>query len=72
MITIIGVFVVTSLIAVLVGFASTYFAKLVDTEDGEKIKASLEETETSDEEEEELTIADRTVQLLTVNDLINY
>ena len=68
MITIIGVFVVTSLIAVLVGFASTYFAKLVDTEDGEKIKASLEETETSDEEEEELTIADRTVQLLTVND----
>ena len=48
MITIIGVFVVTSLIAVLVGFASTYFAKLIDTEDGEKIKASLEETETSD------------------------
>ena len=68
MITIIGVFAVTSLIAVLVGFASTYFVKLVDTEDGEKIKASLEETETSDEEEEELTIADRTVQLLTVND----
>ena len=68
MITIICVFVVTSLIAVLVGFASTYFVKLVDTEDGEKIKASLEETETSDEEEEELTIADRTVQLLTVND----
>ena len=68
MITIIGVFVATSLIAVLVGFASTYFVKLVDTEDGEKIKASLEETETSDEEEEELTIADRTVQLLTVND----
>ena len=68
MITIIGVFVATSLIAVLVGFASTYFVKLVDTEDGEKIKASLEETETSDEEEENLTIADRTVQLLTVND----
>ena len=68
MITIIGVFAVTSLIAVLVGFASTYFVKLVDTEDGEKIKASLEETETSDEEEENLTIADRTVQLLTVND----
>ncbi len=68
MITIICVFVVTSLIAVLVGFASTYFVKLVGTEDGEKIKASLEETETSDEEEEELTIADRTVQLLTVND----
>ena len=68
MIPIRGVFVATSLIAVLVGFASTYFVKLVDTEDGEKIKASLEETETSDEEEENLTIADRTVQLLTVND----
>ena len=68
MITIICVFVVTSLIAVLVGFASTYFVKLVDTEDGEQIKSSLEETETSNKEEEDLTIADRTVQLLTVND----
>ena len=38
MITIIVVFAVTSLIAVLVGFASTYFIKLVNPEDGEKIK----------------------------------
>ena len=73
-ISIIGVFVVTSIIAVLIGFASTYFVKLVDTEDGEKIKASLEETvgdeESANEEstEEELTIADRTVSLITVND----
>lgn len=67
-ITIIGVFVFTSIIAVLIGFASTYFVKLVDTEDGETIKASLEEVTDSDEEEEELTIADRTVSLLTVND----
>ena len=66
MITIVGVFVITSLIAVLVGFASTYFVKLVDTEDGEVIRASLEETE--EEETEEITILDRTVQLLTVND----
>ena len=69
MITIFAVFAVTSLIAVLVGFASTYFVKLVNPEDGEKIKTSLEESANTDEtEEEELTIADRTVQLLTVND----
>ena len=69
MITILAVFAVTSLIAVLVGFASTYFIKLVNPEDGEKIKTSLEET-TSEEtsEDEDVTIADRTVQLLTVND----
>ena len=69
MITILAVFAVTSLIAVLVGFASTYFVKLVNPEDGEKIKTSLEETTSEDAtEEEDVTIADRTVQLLTVND----
>lgn len=69
MITILAVFAVTSLIAVLVGFASTYFVKLVNPEDGKKIKTALEET-TSEEtsEDEDVTIADRTVQLLTVND----
>ena len=69
MITIIAVFAVTSLIAVLVGFASTYFVKLVNTEDGEKIKTSLEDTVGEEQsEEDDMTIADRTVQLLTVND----
>ncbi len=69
MITIICVFIFTSIIAVIIGFVSTYFVKLVNPEDGEQIRASLQET-TSDEEtdEEELTIADRTVNLLTVND----
>lgn len=67
-ISIIGVFVVTSIIAVLIGFASTYFIKLVNTEDGEKIKTSLEEIVENEEETEEMTIADRTVNLLTVND----
>lgn len=41
MVTIIGVFVVTSLIAVMVGFFSTYFVKLVNPEDGEKIKSII-------------------------------
>ena len=67
-VSIIGVFLITSIIAVLLGFASTYFVKLVDTEDGEQIKASLEETVDDEEEAEEMTIADRTVKLLTVND----
>lgn len=64
------VFVITSIIAVLIGFASTYFIKLVNTEDGEKIKASLEEVTTTEEtnSEDDMTIADRTVKLLTVND----
>ena len=69
MVTIICVFLCTSIIAVLVGFASTYFIKLVNPEDGEQIRASLEET--TDEEEssdDEVTILDRTVSLLTVND----
>lgn len=67
MVTTILVFVFTSIIAVLVGFASTYFIKLVEPEDGEQIKDSLEET-TEGEDEEEIGIAERTVNLLTVND----
>ena len=70
MVTIIGVFIFTSIISVLFGFASTYFVKLVNPEDGEKIRISLENQtlDNSQEDSEELTIADRTVNLLTVND----
>lgn len=72
MITIVGVFLFTSIIAVIIGFASTYFVKLVEPEDGETIQASLESTteqETQENaEEEEIGIADRTVSLLTVDD----
>lgn len=71
MITIIGVFLFTSIIAVIVGFVSTYFVKLVNPEDGEQIRNSLQEItedEEKTEDEKELTIADRTVNLLTVND----
>lgn len=53
-----------TIIAVFVGFASTYFVKLVNPEDGEKIKQALEQdvgnVETSEEEkEDEPTIAER-------------
>jgi len=66
MVTIVCVFLLTSIIAVLIGFASTYFVKLVDPEDGEQIRAALEET--TEEEEEDISILDRTVSLVTVND----
>ena len=67
MVTIVCVFLLTSIIAVLIGFASTYFVKLVDPEDGNQIRAALEES-TGESEEEELSILDRTVSLVTVND----
>ena len=65
--SILAVFIVTSLIAVLIGFITTYSMRLVDPEDGELIRASLEE-ETEEEVAEDMAIADRTVKLLTVND----
>ena len=68
-ITIIGVFIFTSIIAVIIGFLSTYFVRLVEPEDGEQIRMSLEQVDEGTEgDEEELTIADRTVQLITVDD----
>ena len=70
MITIVAMFVVTSLVAVFIGIAVTYPVKLVKTEDGELIKASLQEESEEDSEtsEEEQTILERTVNVLTVND----
>ena len=63
------VFIITSIIAVLIGFSSTYFIKLVKPEDGEKIKQSLQETTDEEtQENEEIGILKRTASLLTVND----
>lgn len=63
------VFIITSIIAVLIGFTSTYFIKLVKPEDGEKIKQSLQETTDEEtQENEEIGILKRTASLLTVND----
>lgn len=67
MTTIIVVFLITSFIAVIVGFLSTNFVDLVKPEDGEQIRLALED-ETVEIENEKLSIADRTVKLLTVND----
>ena len=59
------VFIATSLISVLIGMGTASMTKLVEPEDTEVIKTAMEEPT---EEAEDLTIADRTVQLLTVDD----
>lgn len=68
MFTIIAMFIVTSLVAVIVGIAVTYPIKLVNTDDGELIKASLQEESDETAEEDDQTILARTVDALTVND----
>ena len=67
MVTIIATFIITSLVAVFVGVITTYSFKLVNTEDGDIIKSSLEEEQEA-EDEKELSILQRTVDVLTVND----
>lgn len=66
MTNIILVFVITSLVAVLVGFGSTYFINLVEVEDSAAILEGLELGEKATTED--LSILDRTVQALTVSD----
>ena len=70
MVGIISVFIITSIVAVIIGLISTLPIKLVLTEDGEQIKSSLEEITSSDSEgsEDETSILQRTVNTLTVND----
>ena len=64
--SIVGVFLLTSIIAVLVGFVSARVVKLVNTEDSEKILATISD---SDElVEEEMNLGERTVNLVTVDD----
>lgn len=70
MITTIITFIITSLVAVVVGFASTYKINLVDTERVNDIKSSLVE----DTKIEELNVLERTAKTLTVSkfsDLLN-
>ena len=69
MVGIISVFIITSIVAVIIGLISTLPIKLVSTEDGEQIKSSLEEITSSDSEgsKDETSILQRTVNTLTVN-----
>lgn len=63
------VFLVTSIVAVLIGTMATYSFRLVSSDDGELIKEGmiLEEDNNSIEE---LNILDRTVNAITVNDFV--
>ena len=60
-------FLVTSLIAVLIGIISTYSFKLVDSKNGELIKENLS-VEEKNQEQEDVNILDRTVNAISVND----
>lgn len=64
MITTLIVFVVTSLVSVLVGFATTYNLDLASVEDSSAIMEGLDMGEVS--EDIELSLLDRTASLLTV------
>lgn len=68
LVTIIALFAITTIIAALVGVFATNVVKLVDTENGEQIKASLDSETDEEETSEEVTILERTVQAITVTD----
>lgn len=80
MISIVIVFVLTSIVAVAVGFFSTYFVDLIKPEDAEKIMETLEEdtgkigdneniqNSELEKESDNEDIINKSVQLLTVND----
>lgn len=60
------IIVITSIIAVLVGIASTYFIKLVETDNKDLIQSQFSTEEVSVSEEK--TILERTVEAVTVSD----
>ena len=60
------VFILTSVIAVLIGFASTRVVDLVNVEDGEMIRNAL--ADDAQELDKDMDIGTRTVNLLTVDD----
>ena len=63
------VFLVTSIVAVLIGMVATYSFRLVSIDDGELIKDGMILEEDSNSIEE-LNILDRTVNAITVNDFV--
>ena len=65
LVTIFGIFFVTSLVALVVGFFTTFKTNLVSPSDTEAIRASFVEPDAA---QEELTILERTVKTITVND----
>jgi len=64
------VFVITTIVALLVGFVSTYFVKLVDIKDSTSIVNSLQ-LDGATESEVELNLLERTVTAISTNDFVN-
>ena len=62
------VFLLTSIVAVLIGIVSTYSFKLVDTKNGDEIRESLVIDEEAESESTELNLLDKTVSAISVND----
>lgn len=67
-ITIFGVFIATTLVALSVGLATTFSLELVNPDDSQAILETLEETKETTSEEVELNILERTVQAISVED----
>ena len=70
MVMILVTFIVTSLVAVFVGLISTSFVKLVDVKDGEMIRNELSKEDEEITDDEDLSILERTVNVITVNDFV--
>ena len=66
LLTVFGVFIVTSLISVLVGIATTKSFKLIDSDYSDKIKETLGEEEETDETK--VNFLERTVETISVGD----
>lgn len=64
------VFIVTSLVALLVGFLSTYFVKLVNVSDSNAIIDTLK-LDDIDNNNVELNLLERTVSAISTNDFVN-
>ena len=64
MVTTVVMFIVTSLVAVIVGFSTTYNIQLIDVDDTSHISSIIESDEAV--ENSELSILERTVDVLTV------
>lgn len=64
--SIFGVFIATSLVAVTIGLVSTYSIKLVNTKDSAAIIETLKENDPA--EKVELNLLERTVEAISVND----
>ena len=68
MVTTFLVFLVTSVVAVLIGVVSTYSFKLVNTSDGEVIKEELSMDETDEETSVSLNALEKFVEMTSVDD----